>query len=153
MPTQRLGSAANVALIALALVACASGEANSPDDSRSLRILAPADMNAWCRSASSVCEDYRDAPVDLVARLDERLTSLLQARRMSFLAPRVQQYLRQYWAVFREGQLFIIGNFVCRSNVSDAARAPVVIDPAGLCVVRAIVPVHAPENAQFTYHW
>jgi hypothetical protein len=153
MPDQSLGCAVKSALIGLALAACASGNAQAPDGPRALRILAPADLFAWCRSTKPACEDYRDAPVDLVARLDERLTPLLEARRLHFLAPRVQQYLRQYWAVFRDGQLFIIGNFVCRSNVADPARTPVVVDPAGMCVITAIAPVDAPENAQFSYRW
>ena len=153
MPDLGLGSAAKSTLIALALVGCASGNASAPDRSRALRILAPADMKAWCQSARRTCEDYRDAPVELVARLDERLTPLLAARRVNFLASRVQEYLRQYWAVFRDGQLFIIGNFVCRSNVADPTRTPVVVDPAGLCVIKAIVPANAPEAAQFRYHW
>jgi hypothetical protein len=153
MLDQGLGSAAKSALIALAVVACASGNANSADGSRALNILSPADMNAWCRSARSTCEDYRDAPVALVARLDERLTPLLEARRVNFLAARVQRYLRQYWAVLRNGQLFIIGNFVCRSNVADPTRTPVVLDPAGMCVITAVVPADAPESAQFSYRW
>lgn len=139
--------------VAAVLVACAPRPASAP--AGHALILGPDDMSAWCHSqAPTSCEDFRVAPRELVARVDERLTPLLSARLLGFLAPRVQQSLRQYWAVQRSGRRYVVGNFVCRMPPNiDPAHTPAIVDPAGMCVVRALVPIDQPENADFSYVW
>lgn len=91
-----------------------------------------------------------------MARVEERLTPLFSARLQGFLAPRAQRYIRQYWAVSRAGELFVIGNYVCPERVAVPARAasePLLVDAAGMCRISALVPAAEPENTVFGYEW
>jgi hypothetical protein len=132
-------------------------------------------MYAWCRvigpdgkpvDPNGMCRDFRTPPLEAIANFEAHLPRLLAAHGFDDVARSLETYVRQYWAVFRDGRLHIVGNFVCRSSLKEAhldephddlgsvpeshiAHVPIVIDDAGRCLVTASFPAERPDEVQF----
>ncbi len=162
----------------LVAVGCAGSVRLSNTDARispDVHVLTSNDMYAWCNMVDieghpvdpeGMCEDFRTPPLEVIASFEARLPRLLAARGRGEVARSLDRYVRQYWAVFRDGKLHIVGNFVCRSTLMEAhladvgddlkpvpenqlARVPIVVDDAGACNVTASFPADRPEDVQF----
>jgi hypothetical protein len=138
-------------------------------------ILTSDDMHAWCNMVDGdgrpvdpegMCQDFRDPPSEVIATFEARLPALLSARGHSSVAQALRNYVRQYWAVFRDGRLIIVGNFVCRSTVDtfhldetagdvkpapeqELAHIPFTVDDAGTCNITASFPADRPDDVRF----
>jgi len=130
-----------------------------------VHVISAADMGAWCTAvdAKGACEDFRTPSKKDVSDFDAQLPQFLTARGHAALAPRIGSYVRQYWAVVRGGQLYIVGNFVCASILRDDGpsgsnslatnlvvdQSPIVVDDAGTCSITATFPVLRPDDVTF----
>jgi len=129
-------------------------------------VITATDMAASCKT-HGICGDFQTPPVTAIAEFEKRLPSLLKTQGRDDLAATVPtSYVRQYWAVVGKDGLTIIGNFVCRSSAvylpsltSDfapippewLARAPVLLDDAGMCLVSVTFPASRPQAAAFVF--
>jgi hypothetical protein len=159
----------------LAVVACSGVGGRRLDaglrHSTGVYVLSAQDMWRWCNMVSvdgsrvdpDMCEDFRDPPVEAVAKAEARLPRLLSARGQS--ATPAEAYVRQYWAAFREGRVYVTGNLVCRSLLVGAssddatddpkpmaehqlAHAPFVVDDAGACNLTVQFPADRPKELE-----
>ena len=130
-------------------------------------------MNAWCHALDSegkpvdpegMCQDFQTPPAGAISSFEARLPELLSAKGRADLAPKIHDYVRQYWGVVRAGRLNVVGNFVCRSlavrlatpfddieplSSDSIAHVPITVDAAGACSVTASFPADQPDDVEF----
>ena len=168
------GASALILAGSLAAIGCAgaSGGLNTARAplSHGVYVLTSEDMYAWCNlvgvdgnpvDPEGMCQDFRTPPVEVIAGFEARLPRLLAARGHAHVARSVKTYVRQYWGVFRDARIHIVGNFVCRSALDgfgddpkpmsdrELAHVPIVIDDAGACHITALFPADRPEDVKF----
>ncbi len=176
VPLSRVGLV--LLLVSLLVSSCGAGEGRSKATSVRLPpdvyIIPAKYMRAMCTIVDpegnvlheeKPCPDYRTPPAELIARFEARLPELLKAKDHEHLLPVLRDYLRQYWAVHRDGELYIEGQLVCRSHAisltddhdivpsppEELARVRIIIDDAGRCLVRASFPAERPERVEFDH--
>jgi hypothetical protein len=112
-------------------------------------LMSPAAQHAtWCVQASDKreCEDFRAVPVDAVVRFEAQFPSILAAKGFAREARLVSGYERFYWAVLREGRLFVLGTLVCRERLN--ADGVILLIP--ICpFISVTFPADAPQQVDF----
>jgi hypothetical protein len=82
-------------------------------------LSAASQRAAWCHGERRVCEDFSTAPVREIVRFEKQFPAILKAQGYSSEAELLHDYSRAYWAVIREGRLYIRGTLVCRDRLSN----------------------------------
>lgn len=144
----RLFSAAlPVLMVVLASCHDVSSTSTPPSLPRGVRIFEAREMLAHCQiDPEGLCQEFATPPWRSVLTFENRLGEMLRVRGLKHLAPKMHDYVRQYWAVRRNNRVRIVGNFVCRSIADLRAEigkdpdprmpdSPVHVDDAGECQV------------------
>jgi len=127
-------------------------------------------MSEYCETDPAMdCLQYDDVPEETVLHFEERLPKLLGNYGYPDVAPKLDEYVRQYWGVLspdpKTQKLTVFGNFVCRSFVchglevgsSGQAKAtedellqfPFMVDASERCRITASFPADDTDNVGF----
>lgn len=135
-------------------------------------VLTAKKMSEYCETDPSMdCQQYDEVPAETVLHFEERLPKLLANYGYADVAPKLDQYVRQYWGVLRSTpdaktpKLTVFGNFVCRSFVEheiqvestqgsettedELLQFPFMVDTAERCRITATFPADDTDNVGF----